>query len=64
MSGGKEVLAPDDMGYALQRIVDDAGEVIAGAEIFARNHGVAEDRRRRRNAPCLALGAAPFFGEA
>ena len=38
---GFQIGAADDMGYALQRIVDDRCEVIAGRGVLAHDDGIA-----------------------
>jgi hypothetical protein len=42
MGGFEEVNAADDVGDALEGIVVDDGEVVAGADVFADEDGVAE----------------------
>ena len=45
----EKILAPDDIGYALQSIVDNNGDVVACTNIFARERRIAPNGGLGRN---------------
>lgn len=41
----KEILPPDDVRDPLQGVIDDDGEMVAGADVLAHEHGIPEPLR-------------------
>ena len=61
-SGRREqVFAARDMGYALPRIIDDDGQVIAGRNIFAHDDDITPAFGLGIDGPHFAIGAC--FGK-
>ena len=61
--GMEQVLSARDVGDAFQRIIVDDGNMVAGADILARQHHVAPGLGIARHQAGLACRANPFFPE-
>lgn len=53
IGGGFQVLTANNVGHALGCIVNDAGKMVAGAGVLARDHDITPPLRRERDSLCL-----------